>query len=182
MIKPDEPLISASLLMQQASEVFMSATHTSRSTGYYAKFFIYIEEENRNGAFLQRVTDDANTTEFIDINIVASYGDDNREPIKCEEQHEISNIYGGGENEAIVTCRQCKQSINSIQKASQMKTGYMRCLECTSDVFFCNECKPMPQVRHKMGLDVGINTLSVFRIARHEAIFLKSENLMLMTD
>jgi len=33
-----------------------------------------------------------------------------------------------------------------------------------------------------MGLDVGINTLSVFRIARHEAIFLKSENLMGMTD
>lgn len=58
----------------------------------------------------------------------------------------------------------------------------MRCLECTSDVFFCNECKPMPQVRKNMGLDVGINTLSVFRIARHEAIFIKSEDLMNMTD
>ena len=33
-----------------------------------------------------------------------------------------------------------------------------------------------------MGLDVGINTLSVFRIARHEAIFIKSEDLLALND
>ena len=83
-------------------------------------------------------------SEFIDINVVSSYGDNNREPSKCEESHEISNIFGGGENDATVNCKLCKTSINSIHKASQKKTGYMRCLECTSDVFFCNDCKPMP--------------------------------------
>ena len=118
MIKPEEHLVSSAMLMQQASEVFMSATHTSRSTGYYSKFFIYIDEENKNGAFLQRLTDDAHATEFIDINVVNTYGDNGREPSKCEEQHEVSDIYGGGENEAIINCKECKQSINSIQKAS----------------------------------------------------------------
>ena len=182
MIKPDEHLVSASLLSQQVSEVLMTATHTSRSTGYYARFNIYIEEESKQGAILQRLTDDVNMSEFIDINIVGSYGDNNREPAKCEESHEISNIFGGGENDATVTCKLCKASINSIQKATQKKTGYMRCLECTSDVFFCNDCKPMPQVREKMGLDAGIHSLNVFRIARHEAIFIKSEDLLAMTD
>ena len=47
MIKPEEDLVSASLLSQQVSEVFISATHTSRSTGFYAKFLIYIEEESK---------------------------------------------------------------------------------------------------------------------------------------
>jgi hypothetical protein len=56
----------------------MSATHTSRSTGYYAKFFVYIEEENQQGAILQRLTDDSNMSEFLDINVDSSYGNDNR--------------------------------------------------------------------------------------------------------
>ena len=141
MIKPDEPLVSANLLSQLTSEVFMSATHTSRSTGYYSKFSIYIEEDSKQGAFLQRSTDDANLSEFMDINVVSSHGDNSREPSKCEEQHDISNIYGGGDD-ATVNCKECKQSMNSIQKVSQKKTGYMRCLECTSDVFYCNECRP----------------------------------------
>ena len=33
MIKPDEPLVSANLLEMLANEVFISATHTTRSTG-----------------------------------------------------------------------------------------------------------------------------------------------------
>ena len=103
----------------------MSSTHTSRSTGYYAKFFIYIEEESKSGAFLQRLTDDSTqNSEFMDINVVHSFGDNNRDPAKCEEGHEISNIYGGGENEAIINCKECKLSMNSIQKAAQKKTGY----------------------------------------------------------
>jgi len=77
----------------------MSATHTSRSTGYYSKFFVYIEEESKQGAFLQRITDDENSSEFMDINVLSSFGDDNREPSTCEERHEISNIFGGGEND-----------------------------------------------------------------------------------
>ena len=93
----------------------MSSTHTSRSTGYYAKFFIYIEEESKSGAFLQRLTDDSTqNSEFMDINVVHSFGDNNRDPAKCEEGHEISNIYGGGENEAIINCKECKLSMNSI--------------------------------------------------------------------
>ena len=101
----------------------MSSTHTSRSTGYYAKFFICIEEESKSGAFLQRLNDDSTSSgnqvsEFMDINVLSSYGDNSREPAKCEEMHEISNIYGGGENEAIINCKECKQSLNSIQKAS----------------------------------------------------------------
>jgi hypothetical protein len=51
-IKPDEHLVSATMLQQLSSEVYMSSTHTSRSTGYYAKVFIYIEEESKTGAFL----------------------------------------------------------------------------------------------------------------------------------
>ena len=160
----------------------MSATHTSRSTGYYSKFFVYIEEESKQGAFLQRITDDENSSEFMDINVLSSFGDDNREPSTCEERHEISNIFGGGENDQTINCKTCNLSINSIQKVSQKKTGYMRCLECTSDVFYCNDCKPMPQVRQKMGLNAGIHTLNVFRMARHEALFVKSEDILLMTD
>ena len=181
-IKPDEHLVSASMLQQLASEVYMSATHTNRSTGFYAKFFIYIDEESKSGAFLQRLTDESNQTEFMDISVLNSFGDNGREPSKCEEQHEISNIYGGGENDAIINCKECKESVNSIQKASQKKTGYMRCLECTSDVFYCNDCRPNPQVRHNMGLDVGINTLNIFRMSRHEAIFVKSADLSTLTD
>ena len=58
----------------------------------------------------------------------------------------------------------------------------MRCLECTSDVFYCNVCRPNPQVRQGMGLDAGINTLNIFRMARHEAIFVKSADLSTLTD
>ena len=43
-IEPDEPLVSANMLQQQASEVYMSATHTNRSTSFYTKFLIYIDE------------------------------------------------------------------------------------------------------------------------------------------
>jgi len=33
-----------------------------------------------------------------------------------------------------------------------------------------------------MGLNAGIHTLNVFRMARHEALFVKSEDILLMTD
>ena len=117
----------------------------------------------------------------MDINVVSSFGDNNREPAKNEEGHELSTVYGGGENEAIINCKECKMSMNSIQKAAQKKTGYMRCLESTSDAFYCNECRPNPQVKRNMGLDAAlssINTLSIFRNARNEAVFLKSEDLI----
>ena len=61
----------------------------------------------------------------------------------------------------------------------------MRCLESTSDAFYCNQCKPNPQVKRNMGLDAAlssINTLSIFRNARNEAVFIKSEDLIQMTD
>jgi len=51
-IKPDEPLVSVSMMQHLANEVFMSATHTNRSSGYFAKFFIYIDENTKSGAFL----------------------------------------------------------------------------------------------------------------------------------
>ena len=68
-IKPEEHLVSASMLQQLFSEVYMSATHTNRSTSFYAKFFIYIDEETKSGAFLQRLTDESNQSEFMDISV-----------------------------------------------------------------------------------------------------------------
>jgi len=170
------------MLHHLVSEVYISATHTSRTTGYFAKFFIYIEEENKKGAFLQRISDDGSQSEFVDINVSNSFGDNGREPIFCEDSHEISNIYGGGDGDAVINCKECKESINTIQKLTQKKTGYMRCLECTSDVFYCNECRPNPQVRRNMGLDVGINSLNIFRMSRNEAIFVKSAELATLSE
>lgn len=59
----------------QAQEVFNSATYTNRSTGYYARFLLYIEEDNKNAAFLQRDTDDSNLSEFMNFDILATVND-----------------------------------------------------------------------------------------------------------
>jgi len=58
----------------------------------------------------------------------------------------------------------------------------MKCLECTNEIFYCNECRPNPQVRKNMGLDVSIKTLNIYRMSRHEAIFVKSADLSTLTD
>jgi hypothetical protein len=34
--------------------------------------------------------------------------------------------------------------MSSISKISQKKTGLMKCLDCTSEVYFCNQCTPKP--------------------------------------
>lgn len=67
-------------------------------------------------------------------------------------------------------------------KIYQKKTGFMRNLESTSDVIYCNECIPRPQRKNKLGLEVDMAGLDVFRIARYEAIFIRSEDLFNMSD
>ena len=47
IFKPDEPLVSSHVLMMQLNQVFISATHTNRSTGQYSKVLVYIEEKNK---------------------------------------------------------------------------------------------------------------------------------------
>jgi len=58
----------------------------------------------------------------------------------------------------------------------------MKCLDCTSEVYLCNQCTPKPQRKTKLGLEVDIHSLSIFRIARHEAIFIKSEDLATLSE
>lgn len=41
---------------------------------------------------------------------------------------------------------------------------------------------PKPQRKNKLGLEVDINGLEVFRIARYEAIFVRSDDLLTMSE
>jgi hypothetical protein len=50
------------------------------------------------------------------------------------------------------------------------------------DDIYCNVSLPKPQRKNKLGLEVDINGLDVFRIARYEAIFIRSEDLFSMSD
>ena len=70
----------------------MSATHTNRSTGYFASFHLFIDEDNKNAAFLQRDTDDSNLTEFMSFNILATVNDEGA-MLKCDtdDSHPLSN-------------------------------------------------------------------------------------------
>ena len=83
----------------QAQEVFMSATHTNRSTGYYSRYLLYIEEDNKNAAFLQRDTDDPNLSEFMNFDILATVNDEGA-MLKCDtdESHPLSNQFGMEQN------------------------------------------------------------------------------------
>ena len=75
IIKPNEPFVSNELLLQLLNQVFISATHTTRSAGKYAKFLLYIEENNRKNLMLQRTTDDENDVEFFSLSIKHTFGD-----------------------------------------------------------------------------------------------------------
>ena len=181
--KPEDTLVSADLLAKQASEVFMAATHTPRSTGYFCHFVLFIDEELKKEAVLQRLTDDVNQSEFMDMGILNSVNDDALQPELCEEGHALSATYGGADSaEVSIKCKACEKSLNSIAKVSQKKTGFMRCAECTSDVNYCNECRPRPQVNFKKGVEITLHTLGVFRVARSEAVFVKSADLLAMSD
>ena len=145
---------------------------------------MYIDDGATGAAILQRLTDEGHS-EFMDMPVVASVGDDGRKPsdCMCEEGHLLSTFYGGGDNADVsIKCKKCEGSLNSIEKTSQKKTGFMRCLECTSDVNFCNDCVPGAPVKTSLPLNVGMSTLGVFRIARHEVLFMSAEDLLTMTD
>jgi hypothetical protein len=91
MIKPDEPLVSVNLLSMLANEVLMTATHTNRSAGQYSKFLLYIEEDEKNAAFLQRSTDDENAPEFLNLDIVLTVNDEGRSSSLCDDKHMLTN-------------------------------------------------------------------------------------------
>ena len=74
-------------------------------------------------------------------------------------------------------CAQCREDIHSVGKSAQLKTGFMRCPECSSDTEFCNDCRPKLQVQTKGGLSIGVHSPGPFRLARHEAVMIKSEEL-----
>ena len=73
-------------------------------------------------------------------------------------------------------CAQCREDINSVEKSAQLKTGFMRSTE-NSDTEFCNDCRPKLQVQTKCGLSIGVHSPGPFRLARHEAVMIKSEEL-----
>ena len=119
----------------------------------------------------------------MDMGILCSCNDDALQPYLCEEGHPLSSTYGGGDSADVsIKCKACEKSLNNIAKVTQKKTGFMRCAECTSDVNYCNGCRPRPQVRSKSGVEVSSHTLGVFRVARSEAIFVKAIDLLAMTD
>ena len=51
-IKPADALVSADLLAKQASEVFMTSTHTNRSNGFFCHFVLFIDEDLKKEAVL----------------------------------------------------------------------------------------------------------------------------------
>jgi len=58
----------------------------------------------------------------------------------------------------------------------------MNCLDCNQGVYFCNHCMPKPQHNPELGLSVEINSLTTLRISKHEAIFIKSEDLTTLSE
>ena len=75
IFKSNEPLVSSELLMQLLNQVFVSATHTNRSAGKYSKLLLYIKDQDKQAAFLQRMADGENSAEFLNIEIVYTCGD-----------------------------------------------------------------------------------------------------------
>ena len=74
-------------------------------------------------------------------------------------------------------CYICKEDMNSMAKVAQKKTGFMRCYECTSDYNYCNKCRPKLQLNLKAGLTIDINSQALYRLSRHEAVMIKSDDL-----
>ena len=59
----------------------------------------------------------------------------------------------------------------------------MKCLDCSQEVVYCNSCVPKPQRKNKVSLTADlIGGFKGFRIARHEAVFIRAADLHSVSD